>query len=113
MEIKVQAEPLPLDTFDEEDDMDDAQNIYRAVSILFSLTHCGEHDVYRALEMLEAAEYRVDLIDGSFRKTLLDARTESTSSAFRPKAVSCLTLKLILSARDEIHALDNDMGCRL
>jgi hypothetical protein len=73
LEMRGQAEPLPLDTFDEEDDNDDAQDIYRAVSILFSLTHCWEHDVYHAMEMLEAAEYRVNIIDGSFRKTLLDA----------------------------------------
>jgi len=92
LEMKGQAEPLPLDTFKEEDDNDDAQDIYRAVSILFSLTHCGEHDVYHAMEMLEAAEYRVDLLDGSFRKTLLDAMGRIDKFSLPPESCELLDI---------------------
>lgn len=102
-EIKGQAEPLPLDTFEEEDDNDDAQDIYRAVSILFSQTHCSEHDVYHAMEMMEAAEYRVDHIDGSFRKTLLDAMDRIDMLSLPPESRELLVIGIdILSQCEEM-----------
>jgi len=66
--VKARAEPLPPDTFDDSD----ARALYYAGLILF-LAHSVTEDFYWALQMLEAADYKVGSLDGSVCKTLIKA----------------------------------------
>ena len=69
--MKAKAEPLPLETFDDDTD-GEVEKTYKAALILFNSLTDDDDAVYNAIRMLEAEDYAVDEIDASFRKVLLE-----------------------------------------
>jgi len=85
--VKAHAEPLPLETF--EDDETDAMS--SAASCVFShALSCGNESIFKTLEMLESEDCVVENLHASCRKVLLGAiddidwtRYEMTHGAVR------------------------------